>query len=34
MVIVGNDEEGYLPELQRLATAHGVAERITFCPAR
>lgn len=32
LAIVGNDEEGYLPELQRLAAAHGVAERITFLP--
>ena len=32
LAIVGNDEEGYLPELQRLAVAHGVAERITFLP--
>lgn len=32
LAVVGNDEEGYLPELQRLAAAHGVAERITFLP--
>jgi len=32
LAIVGNDEEGYLPELQRLAAMHGVAERITFLP--
>ena len=30
--MVGNDEEGYLPELQRLAAACGVAERVTFLP--
>lgn len=32
LAIVGNDEEGYLPELQRLAAACGVAERVTFLP--
>ncbi|HRX63315.1 MAG TPA: glycosyltransferase [Candidatus Competibacter sp.] len=32
LAIVGNDEEDYLPELQQLAAAHEVAERITFLP--
>lgn len=32
LAVVGNDEEGYLPELQRLAAACGVAERVTFLP--
>jgi glycosyltransferase involved in cell wall biosynthesis len=32
LAVVGNDEEGYLPELQRLATGCGVAERVTFLP--
>ena len=32
LAIVGNDEEGYLPELQRLAAAHGVAEQDHVSP--
>lgn len=32
LIVAGNDEEGYLPELQRLATIYGVAERISFIP--
>jgi glycosyltransferase involved in cell wall biosynthesis len=32
LAVVGNDEEGYLLELRRLAAAHGVAERMTFLP--
>lgn len=32
LAVVGNDEEGYLLELRRLAAARGVAERMTFLP--
>jgi glycosyltransferase involved in cell wall biosynthesis len=30
LVIAGNDEENYTPELQRLAKTHGVSDRIYF----
>jgi glycosyltransferase involved in cell wall biosynthesis len=30
LVIAGNDEEGYLPELRRIADEFGVTERIAF----
>jgi len=30
LVIAGNDEDGYRAEVERLAAAHGVAERIRF----
>lgn len=32
LAIAGNDEEGYLPELQRAADELAVADRITFIP--
>jgi glycosyltransferase involved in cell wall biosynthesis len=30
LVIAGNDEENYKPEIEALAASHGVSERITF----
>lgn len=30
LVVAGNDEENYLPELQALANTHGVLERVSF----
>lgn len=33
LVIVGNDEEGYLPKLEALASEQGVASRVEFKPA-
>jgi glycosyltransferase involved in cell wall biosynthesis len=30
LVIAGNDEENYKPEIEALATSHGVSERIAF----
>jgi glycosyltransferase involved in cell wall biosynthesis len=32
LVIAGNDEEGYLPELQRIVVEAGIGERVTFLP--
>jgi glycosyltransferase involved in cell wall biosynthesis len=30
LVIAGNDEENYRPEIETIATSHGVSDRITF----
>lgn len=30
LIIAGNDEENYKPEIEALAASHGVSERITF----
>jgi glycosyltransferase involved in cell wall biosynthesis len=30
LAVAGNDEEGYRPALERLAAAHGVADRVAF----
>ena len=33
LAVVGNDEEDYLPQLQRLASTYGVANRVVFLAA-
>ncbi len=32
LVIIGNDEEDYLPELQRIAESEGLGDRVRFLP--